>query len=117
MIDLEKARMIIKIVRNELRGLVETRPYYANWAWVQASIALGDWKVSRLLVEWGLRGGGLGNWRRIIKDHGYSTKYVFNGWEYGKTLPWDYIIIGEYVEDVLEKEYIVMRKLLSFTSS
>jgi len=117
MIDLEKARRIIKIVRNELGGLVETRPYYVNWAWVQASIALGDWEVSRLLVEWGLMGGGLGNWRRIVKEHGYSTKYVFNGWEYGKTLPWDYIVIGEYVEDVLEKEYIVMRKLLSFTSS
>ncbi len=113
MIDLERARNIIKFIRNELGRIVETRPYHVNYAWIQASIALGDWSISRLVIEWGIMGGGLGNWRRVLRRHGYSTKYVFEGWRFGERLPWDYIVLGEYVEDVLEREYIVFKKLFS----
>lgn len=112
MIDLDRARRIIKTIRSELGGLVETRPYHVNWAWVQASIALGNWELSKLLVEWSILGGGLGNWRRILMKYDYSTKYVFEGWKYGEVMPWDYIVLGEYVEDVLESEYFAMRKIL-----
>ncbi|WFO76336.1 radical SAM protein [Desulfurococcaceae archaeon MEX13E-LK6-19] len=112
MIDLERAKQIISYTRNELRGLVDTRPLYVNWAWIQASIALADESIGRILVEWAIEGGGLGGWRRVLRRTGYSTKYVFTGRKYGETLPWDKVVLGEYVEEVVEKEYIVLKKLL-----
>ncbi len=112
MIDLDRARRILKYCVKELSGITDTRPYYANWAWVQASIALGDRSMGKILIEWAVEGGGLGGWRRTIKRNNYSTKYVFTGRSYGEKLPWDKIVIGEYVEEVCEKEYIVLKKIL-----
>ncbi len=112
MIDLGKAREIIAYARRELRGVVDTRPLYVNWAWVQASIALADNSISRILVEWAMGGGGLGGWRRVLKRNAYSTKYVFNGWSRDRELPWDKVVVGEFVEDVVEKEYTVLKSLL-----
>ena len=116
MIDLDKAREIINYYRKMLRGLVDTRPYYVNWAWVQASISLADNTISRVLLDWALRGGDLGSWRRALRENNYSTEYVFKGYRFGEELPWDNIVLGYGVEDVLEKEYF-MYEVLSRKSS
>ncbi len=113
MLELDRARNIIKLVRSELGGIVDTRPLHVNWGWVQASIALARRDISRLILEWGLRGGGLGAWRSILKNHGYSTRYVFEGHRYGEYLPWDRVRIGCFVEEVCEKEYIALSRLIS----
>ena len=116
MIDLDRARKIINYYRKMLRGLVDTRPYYVNWAWVQASISLADKTISRVLLDWALRGGDLGSWRRALRENNYSTEYVFKGYRFGEELPWDNIVLGYGVEDVLEKEYL-MYEVLSRKSS
>ncbi|MCD6489034.1 MAG: radical SAM protein [Desulfurococcales archaeon] len=117
MIELDKAKNIIRYVRNELGRAVDTRPLYVNWAWVQASIALADKSIAPVLISWARYGGDLGGWRKALAEHNYSTKYVFTGWSYGSTLPWDKIRIGYYVEDVVEQEYFVLRKLVSLPRS
>lgn len=111
MIDLDRAKKIVSYIKRELGRLVDTRPLYVNWAWIQASISLADESIGKLLIEWALEGGGLGGWRRALRRTGFSTKYVFTGWRYGEKLPWDNIIVGEYVEEVVEKEYHVVKNM------
>ena len=112
MISLDRARGILRLFRRELRGLVDTRPLDVNWGWIQASIALGDTSIGKLLVEWGVQGGDLGSWRRIIRRHGYDTSYVFTGRSPGGQLPWDNIIVDQLTERVLVSEYYAWQRLL-----
>jgi radical SAM superfamily enzyme YgiQ (UPF0313 family) len=112
MIDLGYARNVIRYYRRELRGIVETRPLHINWAWVQGSIALADNSIGRVLADWSIMGGDLGGWRRALRIHNYSTKYLFNGYRFGDELPWDNIVIGSDVEELLEREYMVIRGIL-----
>ncbi|MEM2234428.1 MAG: radical SAM protein [Desulfurococcaceae archaeon] len=112
MIDVARAKRIIKYMKDELSGIVDVRPYDAEYAWAQASIALGDSYLSKLIVEWGLSGGGVRNWRRILNSYGYSTAYVTAGRRFGEKMPWDNIIIGEYVEEVAKAEYTALRKII-----
>ncbi len=112
MIELNRARSIINRYRRELPGIVDTRPLYVNWAWIQASIALGDHRLSDILVEWGIEGGSLGAWRRVLDRHGFDTSYIFRGYRFGEELPWDNIVLGEGVEDIGLVEYSVLERLL-----
>ena len=113
MIDLDKARRIIRYYRSELGGLVDTRPLYVNWAWIQAAISLGSSELGKTLIYWGYLGGDLGSWRRSLRKTGMNTSYVFNGYEFGEPLPWDNIRIGERVEELNRIEYLVWRRLSS----
>ncbi len=117
MIDVAKAKRLIKYVRGELGGIADVRPYDAEHAWAQTSIALGDSRLSKLIVEWGLRGGGIRSWRRILDSHSYSAAYVTTGRSFGGKTPWDDIIIGERVEEVAEAEYIALRKIIKETGA
>ncbi len=112
MIDLDRAKKIISYAKRELNGLVDTRPLYVNWAWVQACIALGDSSLSKIIVEWAIEDGGLGGWRRVLKKNNYSTEYVFRGREYGRELPWSNIGIGEHVDEVCAREYTVLKDIV-----
>ncbi len=111
MIDLNNAKRIIKYYKNELGGLVDTRPLYVNWAWIQASISLGTSELGRTLILWGYFGGDLGSWRRALKETGFNTSYAFNGYKYGDPLPWDNIRIGERVEELNAIEYLIWKRL------
>lgn len=113
MASLEKARRTLKIYLNELPGFIDTRFYELNYAWVQATICLADRSIGRVLVQWGVDGGGLGAWRRALKDLSYRFDYVFKGWRYGDKLPWSNIILNNENEKVLEAEYDVFKRLLS----
>ncbi len=112
MVELERAKSILRIFKRELRGLVETRALDINWAWVQASISLADEKISPILVRWGIMGGDLGSWRRILGETGYNTKYVFEGYRYGDKLPWDNIVLDNIVGKLVEREYPMIRDLV-----
>ncbi len=113
MIEPDKAKGIIRYYRNELSSLIDTRPLYVNWAWLQAVISLGDSSLSRILVNWGSMGGDLGSWRRVLRRTGFDWSYVINGYGFDEVLPWDNIVIGERVEEVARFEYMVWRKLFS----
>ncbi|MCX8199120.1 MAG: radical SAM protein [Sulfolobales archaeon] len=115
MIDVARAKKIIKYMKEELGEVVDVRPYDAEYAWAQASIALGDSRLSKLIVEWGLSGGGVSSWKRILNSYGYSTTYVTTGRRFGEKMPWDDIIIGEYVEEAVKAEYIALRKIIKET--
>lgn len=113
MVDLEKARRTLRIFLNELPGLIDTRVYEINYAWVQATISLADRSIGKVLIKWGVDGGGLGAWRRVLKEFSYRFDYVFKGWRYGDKLPWSNIVLDDVNEKVLEAEFEVFRKLVS----
>lgn len=112
MIDLVRARETLRYFKRELRDLVETRFYEINYAWVQSTIALSDWSISEVLIHWGLEGGGLGSWRRVLRRTGFSTKHVFNGYRFGDKLPWSNIVLDEGLEKLLVAEYEAWRKTM-----
>ncbi|MET1159447.1 MAG: radical SAM protein, partial [Thermoprotei archaeon] len=112
MVDLSRAQKILRYFRRELKGLVDTRPLDINWGWVQASIALGDERISDILIEWGIEGGDLGSWRRVLRRRGFSTDYVFRGYELGKALPWDNIVLYHDEDRILRSEYYLYEKLV-----
>lgn len=111
MIDLDKAIKILALYRRELNELVETRPLDINWSWVQASIALADEYIGKLLLEWSIEGGDLGSWRRVIKRNNYSTQYVFKGYRYGDKLPWSNIVLDPITNKLCEKEYEILKNI------
>ncbi|OYT38840.1 MAG: radical SAM protein [Desulfurococcales archaeon ex4484_58] len=113
MISLEKARNILRLYRRELRGYVETRPLEIGWAWIQASIALADENIGRILIEWSIEGGDLGSWRRVLTRRNYSTDYVFKGYNVEEKIPWNNIVIYENLDKTLYNEYYSIKQLTS----
>ena len=67
-------------------------PYPPKWAVIQAAIALADRSIAKTLVEWAIRGGGLGAWRSAVKSTGYSLGYVFSGRK--PPYPWNHIVVS-----------------------
>ncbi len=112
MMDLDYLKHVLSLMRRELRGLTDTRPLYANWAWIQASISLADKRIGKVLVEWSLEGADLGSWRRVIKRTGFNTRYVFDGYSFDTPLPWDDIVISEKVEELSRVEYLLWKRLV-----
>lgn len=112
MIDLVRAREILRYIKRELPGYVDTKLYEINYAWVQSAISLSDQSISDVLIQWGLEGGGLGSWRRVLKKTGFSTKYVFEGYRFGEKLPWSNIALNEDLEKILLAEYEVWRRII-----
>lgn len=113
MIDLNRAKEALRYIRRELSGFVETRLYEVNYAWVQSSISLGDRSLSKIIIQWGLEGGDLGSWRRVLKRTGFSTKYVFEGYKFGERLPWSNIVIDEKLNKILPAEYSVWHRVFN----
>lgn len=113
MIDLVKAAKILSVYRGELHGLVETRPLDINWSWVQASIALANESIGKIIVEWSLEGGDLGSWRRVLKRNNFSTQYVFKGYTYGEELPWSNIILDSITNKLVNNEYSMWARYFS----
>lgn len=112
MMDLDYLKNMLSLMRRELHGLTDTRPLYANWAWIQASISLANKSIGNILVEWSLEGADLGSWRRVIKRKGFNTRYVFDGYNFNAPLPWDDIVIGEKVEELNRIEYLLWKRLV-----
>jgi len=104
MSDLEKLRKTYKVYKEELRGLIETRPLDINWAWVQAVISLADKDIGKILIEWGIEGGDLGSWRRVLRRTNYNVNYVFKGYSSREELPWKNIILDPITDKLVEKE-------------
>lgn len=109
--DLEKIKKIYNMYRRELRGIIETRPLDINWAWVQAVISLADKDIGKILIEWGIEGGDLGSWRRVVRRNNYRLDYVFKGYNSIDELPWRNIVLDHVTEKIILYEYALASKL------
>lgn len=75
-------RKNLEIFRKYLSGrYVEVESYSAEWSFIQAVIALGDARISDLVLDLGVRGVSLGSFKRLLQESGLSNlPYVKNGW-------------------------------------
>ncbi len=85
-------RRKMKIIEERLpKPIAVMDPYPPKWAVVQAAIALADRSIAKTLIEWSIRGGGLGAWRSAVKNTGYDLGYVFSGRK--PPYPWSHIVV------------------------
>ncbi len=106
----------LKIYRDILRGLVETRPYDVDLAVIQAQIALAPKPLGKFLTLWAMHGGGLAGWRRAMREFSgeFTLDYVFSGYPFEKELPWSFIRLGDISEKATHSQYEVVKRFLKF---
>jgi len=63
-------------------------------AQIQALISLGDRKVGGVIDLVARLGGGLGSWRRALKEHGVSLERYIRGKSLDEHVPWGRINVG-----------------------
>ncbi len=86
-------RRKMKLIEEKLpKPVAVMDPYPPKWAVVQAAIALADRSITKTLIEWSIRGGGLGAWRSAVKNTGYSLEYVFSSRR--PPYPWSHIVVS-----------------------
>jgi len=110
----ERLVELLKLYKSSLKGAVEARVYDIDWAVVQAQLSLSPSPLGRLIYRWSLYGGGLGGWRRAVREEGLNYRYVFEGYRREEPLPWGFIDHGATVEKVNIHEYEALRSLLRF---
>lgn len=105
-----KLRAKISSIMDELKGVAEVKPYKPLWAYIQCVLGRAGNEATELLLRWASSGGGLGGWRRALRETGFdASKYVgpLNA-ESGKT--WDVVEIP--ASKGLKKGYELCLQLL-----
>lgn len=70
----ERVRGKVGLLRRELGGVADIRPYKPDWAYVQCALSRGGRELTGLLLEWARLGGGLAGWRKAAARTGVSVK-------------------------------------------
>ena len=91
MISVEEARRRIAIIKKGLSGIAEVRAYDPRWAKVQAILSRGGRELARTLEVWALVGGGLGGWRRAVRETKIRENIYLASYDWRDPLPWDFI--------------------------
>ena len=76
--------------------------YDWKWAFAQALIGLAGKDISKLLVVWALKGGGIGSLKTAIKETNYDFSYVFKYKDLNYEFPWNKVVLG--LEDLIKRE-------------
>lgn len=79
-------RKKIKYIKSVLGGLADVKYYDPRWAYIQAFLSRGDSTLSNFIIKWAMYGGGLGGFRKTIKEEKPQKDFAksLNG-----ELPWD----------------------------
>jgi len=88
-IGVKEARKRIERLKRSLAGLADVREYNPKLAWVQTIISRGDLDVARVIMQWALRGGGLGAWRAALREAGVNPEKYTSALT--GELPWKFI--------------------------
>lgn len=115
MYDPDHLKNLLRLYRSSLRGLVESRMYDIDWAIIQAQLALSPKPLGEFILKWAHYGGGLSAWRRVIRENCVDFKYVFSGYKFEESLPWDIIELDDHVDKVSKAQYEIFRKITKFT--
>lgn len=99
----ERVARKLRLLKRELGGLAEVRPYKPAWASVQCVLSRGGREMTKLLLEWAAAGGGLGGWRRAVKSARLDVGKYTAPLEPGGEHPWSKVILP--ARDRLAREY------------
>lgn len=96
--------LLRKLLRSDRRFTIDTMdPRHAQ---IQTFLSLGDRKVGRVIELATRYGGGLGAWRRAMKETGVRLEGYTQGIDLASRLPWDHIDVGiskKYLQKEVEK--------------
>ncbi|MCD6085246.1 MAG: radical SAM protein [Desulfurococcales archaeon] len=102
----------ITFLRNTLNPLgVRVNVYGWRWAFAQALIGLAGRDISKLLVTWALKGGGLASLKTVIREVDYDFSYVFKYKNLNYEFSWNKVVLG--LEDVIESEASAFLQIIS----
>jgi radical SAM superfamily enzyme YgiQ (UPF0313 family) len=88
----ESSSLLRKLLRSDRRFMIDVMdPRHAQ---IQAFLSLGDRKVGRVVELAAFHGGGLGAWRRAMKETGVGLESYTQGIDLDSCLPWDHIDVG-----------------------
>jgi len=111
----EKVTRKIRLLKRELGGLAEVRPYKPAWASIQCVLSRGGRELTRLLLEWAAAGGGLGGWRRAVKSSRLNVERYTAPLEPGGEYPWSKVELP--AGDRLAREYALCLMQLGLHST
>ncbi len=105
-VDIELARRRMKALKRLSSVGVRVDYYDPKMARVQAAVGRGGWGVDRLVVEWGLEGGGLGGLRRAARKLGVRLERLWGPLPQDEDPPWhDLVRLPGASPSVLRREY------------
>jgi len=84
----ERVARKLRLLKQELGGLADVRPYRPAWARVQCALSRGGRELTRVLLEWAAAGGGLGGWRRAIRAANFDVRRYTAPLDPGSDYPW-----------------------------
>ncbi len=91
--DIATLKKKINFLKRELGGLAEVRSYDPRWTHVQTVLTRGDRKIGKVIALWAKYGGGLGAWRKALKDLGVNPQeYLTPPHPHSKT-PWEKVVL------------------------
>lgn len=79
-------RRKIRYIKTALSGLADVRYYDPRWAYVQTFLARGDNTLSNFIIKWAMYGGGLGGFRKAMKEEKPRRDFTK---PLSDELPWD----------------------------
>ncbi len=90
-VGLKEARRRIHYLKRRVSGVAEIRPYDPRWAQIQTVISRGGAELGKLLLRWALEGGGLGGWRKAVKESGINIERYLG--RIDGEVPWRQIVV------------------------
>lgn len=112
MLNRDELRGLLRVYKEELKGLVDARTYDIDWAIIQAQLALSPRPLGDLILRWAEYGGGLQGWRRAVKELGLNYNYVHTGYSEYSDMPWGFIDLGAHINKVSSSQFEVYKKSL-----
>lgn len=111
----ERVAKKLRLLKRELGGLAEVRPYKPAWASVQCVLSRGGRELTKVLLEWAAAGGGLGGWRRAVKRSQLDIERYTAPLEPGSEYPWSKVALP-FSERLTEEYALCLMQLGSLST-
>ncbi len=97
--DTKTLRKKIEAISRPLKKAgVQVSGYDVKWARAEVLLARGGRELSRVIVSWARRGGGLGSLRAALRDEGVDESKYISEWPEDLDPPWHDVVEHPYAE-------------------
>lgn len=66
--DVQVLKRKIDFLKSKLGGIAEVRSHDPRWSHIQTILSRGDREIGKILMLWAKYGGGLGGWRKAVRN-------------------------------------------------